>query len=158
MRRAAGPARSIALATGLAALIVGCGVPPAAVKRTVAWTVGETGLTLAPPGDRANVRLSGLDAYQRCFGGASCAGGSPTAIELVMAIDPGTSLIPPGGTVAWAIEWLDIECPPSSGGPFVEGSRPPAPPPGRCDQIAIVDANSGVYLFTQIGPHDPTRP
>jgi hypothetical protein len=158
MRRRVAFSRAVALATGLAVLIIGCSIPPSGTQRTVDWTVGDTGLTLAPPGERGNVRLSSLDAYQRCFGGASCSSGSPTAIELVMAIDPGTSLIPPGGTVAWAIEWLDIECPPSTGGPVVEGSRPPAPPPGRCDEIAIVDANSGVYLFTQIGPHDPARP
>jgi len=142
-----------------AAVIAGCAIPPAGVVRSVEWTVGDTGLTLAPPGDRGSVPLSSLDAYQRCIGGqASCSGGSPTAIELALAIDPGTNLIAPEGTVVWAIEWLDIECPRSSGGGAVEGPRPPAAPPGRCNQIAVVDANSGTFLFTQTGPYDLTRP
>jgi hypothetical protein len=151
---------SVGAAVAIAvAVLAGCAIPPAGVVRSVAWTVGDTGLTLAPPGDRGSVPLSSLDAYQRCIGGqASCAGGSPTAIELALAIDPGTNLIAPEGTVVWAIEWLDIECPRSSGGGVVEGSRPPAAPPGRCDEIAVVDATSGVYLFTQTGPHDPARP
>jgi hypothetical protein len=149
---------SIAVAAVTAVLLIGCVVPPSGNERSVAWTVGDTGLTLAPPGDRGNVRLSGLDAYARCLGGASCAGGSPTAIELAVAIDPGTNLIPPGGTVVWAIEWLDIVCPPSRGGGPVIGPQPPAAPPGRCDEIALVDATTGVFLFTQTAPHDPDRP
>ena len=150
----------VALVPAIAsAFVAGCAIPPPGAVRPVAWTVGDTGLTLAPPGDRAPVKLSSLDAYQRCIGGqASCVGGSPTAIELAVAIDPGTNMIDPGGAVVWAIEWLDITCPPSSGGGLVVGPRPPEASPGRCDEVALVDANSGTYLFTQIGPHDPARP
>ena len=139
-------------------LAIGCVIPPQGIERSVPWRVLDTGLTLAPPGEAPAVRLSSLDAYQRCIGGqASCGDGSPTAIELALATDPGTNLIDPAGTLVWAIEWLDVTCPPSSGGPVV-GVQPPPEPPGHCDEIAIVDANSGTYLFTQTGPHDPRRP
>ena len=149
----------IALALCVGVLAVGCAIPPHGVARTVPWTVGDTGLTLAPPVGQADVALSSLDAYQRCIGGqASCGDGSPTAIELALATDPGTSLIDPAGTLVWAIEWIGVTCPPSRGGGPAAGSQPPPPAPGRCDVIAVVDATSGVYLFTQIGPHDPRRP
>lgn len=140
-------------------MLGGCAIPPSGNERAVAWTVADTGLTLAPPGDRASVRLSSLDAYQRCIGGqASCGDGSPTAIELALAVDPGTNLIARAGTVVWAIEWLDVPCPRGGGGGLVVGSGPPEASPGRCDEIAVVDANTGDFLFTQIGPHDPARP
>ena len=158
MRRRAASTRSMAGLAVIAGLIVGCGIPPSGTARTVAWTVGDTNLTLAPPGGRGNMRLSSLDAYQRCLGGASCASGSPTAIELAVAIDPGTNIIPPEGTLVWAIEWLDIVCPPSRGGGPVVGPAPPPADPGRCDEIALVDASTGVFLFTQTAPHDPNRP
>jgi len=158
MRRGAASHRSIARLAVIAALVVGCGIPPPGTERSIAWTVGDTNLTLAPPGERGNARLSSLDAYQRCLGGASCASGSPTAIELAIAIDPGTNIIPPDGTVVWAIEWLDIVCPPSSGGGPVVGPAPPAADPGRCDEIALIDATTGVFLYTLTAPHDPARP
>jgi hypothetical protein len=141
------------------ALVAGCAIPPSGVERSVAWTVGDTGLTLAPPGALANVRLASLDAYQRCIGGqVECGDGAPTAIELALATDPGTNMIPAAGAVVWAIEWIDVTCPPSSGGGPIVGPQPPQPPPGRCDMIALVDANTGSALFTQTGPHDPGRP
>jgi hypothetical protein len=138
--------------------VAACAIPPSGHERSIAWTVVETGLTLASPGDRANVRLSSLDAYQRCIGGqAACGDGSPTAIELALATDPGTNLIDPAGTVVWAIEWLDVTCPAARGGGPAVGPQAPPVPPGRCDEIAIIDADSGTYLFTQTGPHDPAR-
>jgi hypothetical protein len=153
----------IAVGLSLAAMTTACGIPPRGVVRTVAWAVDDTGLALLPPpGGLAAARLSSIDAYARCLPGqASCGSGPPTAIELALAIDPGTNLIPPAGTLVWAIEWLDIVCPPSSGGPAVEAPSPPIATVSagtRCDEIAVVDAATGTFLFTQTAGHDAARP
>jgi len=131
------------------AALVGACAPPSGTVRTTEWHVGETTLTLRPPGDRQPA-LSSFGAYQRCLFSGGCGRGAPTVIELAVVIDPGTNIIAPEGTLCWALEWLDVVCPPSRG-PGAGG------PPGRCDVIGVVDATSGVFLFEQSGPHDPAR-
>ena len=62
-------------------------------------------------------------------------------------------------TLVWAFSWRNITCPASSGGGV--SSHPPAPidvgpsgtaEPTVCDEVAFVDATSGVFLFTYTGP------
>jgi hypothetical protein len=69
-------------------------------------------------------------------------------------------------TLVWAFSWRNITCPPNAGGAFVPGDTGPsgtAPVPRSsepsgtnaptiCDEVAFVDATSGVFLITYTGP------
>jgi len=149
----------LALAVPALLLAAGCATPPAGVARTEVWSIPDTGMTLAPPG-AVSPTISSAAAYAQCLtGAAGCASGPPTRIELTMVTDTGTNMIDPDGSVVWAIEWIAIPCPLGRGGGLhIPGSSEPTPTPQPtpqplCDEIALVDARSGSFVYTYTGPH-----
>jgi hypothetical protein len=158
----------LSLATvALSLLVIGC-MAPRATPLASDWKMVDTGITLSPPGDLV-ATISGDAAYVRCLTGlAACAPSVPTAIELALATDTGSGQLDANGnlqltlnkTLVWAIRWLEIPCPPrSGGGPILSTSSPSAPSAPvataqpLCDEVAFIDAGSGQFYFTETGPH-----
>ena len=146
--------------------VLGC-IAPGGAPLASEWTMADTGITLSSPGD-AVPSVSSDAAYAQCLtGAAACDHSSPTSIQLALATDPGSGQLDANGnlrltldnTLVWAITWLGIPCPPSSGGPYRESAipstlnSPAATPRLLCDEVAFVDARSGTFYFTVTGPH-----
>jgi hypothetical protein len=142
-----------------------------------ARTYPTASIELAPPNGRI-ASVPATVAYDLCRTGvADCPDGQPTSAELASMTDAsygttqsgGTFSQPLNGTLVWAFSWRNITCPPSSGGAFVPGNTGPsgtAPvarssepsgtnAPTICDEVAFVDAASGEFLITYIGPPAP---
>ena len=139
-----------------------------------ARTYRTASITLAPP----KVPVASVPAtvaYDLCRSGvAACADGQPTSAELASMTDTSYGTTQADGTfnqtlndtLVWAFSWRNITCPPNSGGAFVPGNTGPsgtAPVPRSsepsgtaattiCDEVAFVDATSGEFLITYIGP------
>jgi hypothetical protein len=118
------------------------------------------GLTLSPPGN-AVPKVTGDAAYELCLTGvAACLPGRPTAIELALATDTAYGTVSSAGTLTltltntlvWAISWIGSdECVFSGGG---VGPRPSAPPTQPlCDQVALVNATTGDFIFSASEAH-----
>ncbi len=144
----------------------GSGAPTQGTALSAEWKIADSGITLTPPGNAAPT-ISSDSAYGLCLSGvAACGPGNPTAVQLALATDTGSGQPDPSGKLirlmdnrlVWAISWLGIRCPPSSGGAYVRPSpsstnTPVATTQPLCDQVAFVDAHSGAFIFTYTGPH-----
>jgi len=128
----------------------------------MARTYPTASITLAPPNGRI-ASVPATVAYDLCRNGvAACPDGQPTSAELASMTDvsygttqaDGTFMQPLNDTLVWAFSWRNITCPRSSGGAFVPGSSRPSgtAAPTICDEVAFVDATSGVFLITYTGP------
>jgi hypothetical protein len=127
-----------------------------------ARTYPAAGITLAPPTVRV-ASVSATVAYDLCRTGvADCPDGQPTSAELASMTDASYGTNSAGGTfrqllngtLVWVFSWRNITCPRSSGGAFVPASSRPSgtAAPTICDEVAFVDATSGVFLITYTGP------
>jgi hypothetical protein len=114
-----------------------------------ARTYPTASISLAPPNGRI-ASVPATVAYDLCRTGvAACPDGQPTSAELASMTDASYDT-----TLVWAFSWRNITCPPSSGGAFVPGNSQPSASaaPTICDEVALVDATSGVFLITYTGP------
>jgi hypothetical protein len=138
-------------------------VPDQALAKARAYPTA--GITLGPPNGRT-ASVSASFAYDLCRTGvADCPDGQPTSAELAAMTDMsygtaganGTLQQPLNNTLVWAFSWRNITCPASSGGAFVPGaSRPSSAPLATvCDEVAFINATSGVFLITYTGPAAP---
>ncbi len=141
--------------------------PTQGTTLSVEWKIADSGITLSPP-NNAVPTISSDSAYKLCLSGvAACDPGNPTKIQLALATDTGSGQLDPSGNLiplmnnrlVWAISWLGIRCPPSSGGALVVTpsslgtTTPVATTQPLCDTVAFVDAHSGAFIFTYTGPH-----
>jgi len=151
--------------------LTGCAAPRVGSGRAALFVPDEplakariypgAGITLAPPNGRI-ASVPATVAYDLCRTGvAACADGQPTSAELASMTDASY-----GNTLVWAFSWRNITCPPNAGGAFVPGNTGPSgsaslprssepsgtAAPTICDEVAFVDATSGVFLITYTGP------
>jgi hypothetical protein len=151
----------------LAPVLVVMGCVAQGTALSVEWKIADSGITLFPPNNAAPT-ISSDSAYKLCLSGvAACDPGNPTKIQLALATDTGSGQLDPSGNLiplmnnrlVWAISWLGIRCPPSSGGALVVTpsplgtTTPVATTQPLCDTVAFVDAHSGAFIFTYTGPH-----
>jgi hypothetical protein len=52
-------------------------------------------------------------------------------------------------TPTWVLYWSDLTCYAISGGPIGPGSTPAPSTPQPCTKVAVVDATTGAYLWTE---------
>jgi hypothetical protein len=152
----------VAAALSLLVGLTGCAAPGASSGRAALSVADQplakertyptASITLAPPNGRI-ASVPATVAYDLCRTGvAACPDGQPTSAELASMTEASY-----GTTLVWAFSWRNITCPPSSGGAFVPGNSQPSgtAAPTICDEVAFVDATSGVFLITYTGPPAP---
>jgi hypothetical protein len=128
---------------------------PTATAVTVARTLGDPHITLAPPGNIVP-KISSDAAYELCLNGAAaCFAEPPTTIELALVTDSAYGTTSSSGkltltlqnTLVWAISWIgSSQCQFVGGGPGPSPSTPAVQP--LCDRVAFVNATTGQYIFS----------
>ena len=120
---------------------------------TASERLGNSGVTLDPPGARA-AKVGAQAAFSVCTNGrAPCPDTSPTAARLAFGTDDGPASADANGNVTltmqhrlvWAISWSGIEC--RFRGGAVAESSPDEGAPATCDTVAFVDAATGDFLY-----------
>ncbi len=122
---------------------------------TSAETLGNSGVTLEPPGT-LQATIDAQTAFSVCAAGqAPCPPTPPSTARLAIGTDSGPAQLDANGKLnplmdkrlVWAISWLGIACR-LRGGPVVDASAAATPAlPKSCDTVAFVDAATGKFLY-----------
>ena len=129
-------------------------------QRTHVADFADADVQLDPPGADVQPTFSATAAYNTCATAANarCDEDHAPTITFALATSEVGGRVQADGSVkrrlnatpAWILYWSGLSCYPVSGGPLKVGEDPAATEgPKPCTKVAVIDATTGQYLWTE---------